>query len=212
MSRLTDSLSNSKTHTEPWEYTIFKNALSNEQINEIIKSSTSKKNYVNDGTRSGNKNSKTNKNHPFRLYLTKDNINKYPALLNLITELQSVKVRKLISKIMRLDHIFENSFVRLEVIDDQEGFWLEKHCDIEEKLISSLIYVNKTNEDTNIGTDLYDINLEYVTTIPFEDNLGYFFCGPNKWHGVEKNKKIKKARKALQLNYVTFETDWPVDK
>ena len=141
MSRLTDSLSNSKTHTEPWEYTIFKNALSNEQINEIIKSSTSKKNYVNDGTRSGIKNSKTNKNHPFRLYLTKDNINKYPALFNLITELQSVKVRKLISKILRIDHIFENSFVRLEVIDDQEGF-CRKHCDIE-KLISSLIYITR---------------------------------------------------------------------
>ena len=37
-----------------------------------------------------------------------------------------------------------------------------------------------------------------------------FTSEENSWHGLEK-KKIKKERRCLQLNYVTFETEWPVD-
>ena len=38
----------------------------------------------------------------------------------------------------------------------------------------------------------------------------FFTSGPNTWHGMEK-KEIKKERRCLQINYVTFKTDWPVD-
>ena len=31
-----------------------------------------------------------------------------------------------------------NSYVRVEVICDREGFWLKPHCDIKEKLMSGL--------------------------------------------------------------------------
>ena len=42
------------------------------------------------------------------------------------------------------------------------------------------------------------------------NNYGYFFTsGPNSWHGMEK-KEIKKERRCIQINYVTFETDWKV--
>ena len=47
-------------------------------------------------------------------------------------------------------------------------------------------------------------------TVPYNDNYGYFFSsGPNTWHGMEK-KEIKKERRCIQINYVTFETDWKV--
>ena len=50
-----------------------------------------------------------------------------------------------------------------------------------------------------------------IKTMPYRDNYGYFFSsGPNSWHGMEK-KKIVKERRCLQVNYVTFKTDWPVD-
>ena len=105
---------------------------------------------------------------------------------------------------------FAGSFVRLEVLNDVEGFWLKPHCDIPEKLISSLIYVNKTSESINLGTDLYNEDLEFVKTVPFWHNYGYIFHGPNKWHGMNKGKNIKVERRGIQLNYVTFQTDWPV--
>jgi len=103
-----------------------------------------------------------------------------------------------------------NSYVRIEVICDREGFWLKPHCDIKEKLISGLIFANPFNESENLGTDLYDEKLNKIKTVPYKNNYGYFFTsGPNTWHGMEK-KEIKKERRCLQVNYVTFKTDWKV--
>ena len=49
-----------------------------------------------------------------------------------------------------------------------------------------------------------------VKTIPYKNNYGYFFTsGLNTWHGMEK-KEIKKERRCLQVNYVSFKTDWKV--
>ena len=54
------------------------------------------------------------------------------------------------------------------------------------------------------------IILKKVKTLPYRDNYGYFFSsGPNTWHGMEK-KEIIKERRCLQVNYVTFNTDWKV--
>ena len=104
-----------------------------------------------------------------------------------------------------------NSYVRIEAICDQQGFWLKPHCDIKEKLISCLLFANPFNESEDLGTDFYDEKMNKVKTVPYKDNYGYFFSsGPNTWHGMEK-KMIKKERRCLQVNYVTFKTDWPVD-
>ena len=77
--------------------------------------------------------------------------------------------------------------------------------------MSCLLFINKFNEDESLGTDFYGENLNKIKTLPYKDNYGYFFSsGPNSWHGMEK-KEIKKERRCLQVNYVTFKTDWPVD-
>ena len=53
--------------------------------------------------------------------------------------------------------------------------------------------------------------LEKVKTVPYKHNYGYLFTsGPDTWHGMEK-KKIVKERRCIQVNYVTFKTDWKVD-
>ena len=99
---------------------------------------------------------------------------------------------------------------RVEVICDREGFWLKPHCDIKEKLMSSIVFINLHNESENLGTDFYDKKLTKVKTVPYKHNYGYFFTsGPDSWHGMEK-KEIKKERRCIQINYVTFETDWKV--
>ena len=82
--------------------------------------------------------------------------------------------------------------------------------DIPEKLISSLIYVNQTGENVSLGTDLYDDKLELKHTVPFWHNYGYVFHGHNKWHGMDEGKQINVERRGIQLNYVTFKTDWKV--
>ena len=144
----------------------------------------------------------------FRCFITKENSKQFPELTKFIQELQNKKTHEKISELINKD--LSNSYVRVEVICDREGFWLKPHCDIKEKLMSCLLFVNKHNESEDLGTDFYDNDLKLVKTLPYRDNYGYFFSsGPNTWHGMEK-KEIKKERRCLQVNYVTFQTDWKV--
>ena len=144
----------------------------------------------------------------FRCFITKDNSKDFPHLSNLIEELQSKDVYEHIGDLVKRD--LSNSYVRVEIICDRQGFWLKPHCDIEEKLISCLLFANPFNESENLGTDLYEMSggkLNKVKTVSYKNNYGYFFTsGPNAWHGMEK-KEIKKERRCLQVNYVTFKKD-----
>ena len=219
MTFLNSILNQSKKHKLPFDHWEYNNALSDEAIEEIIKADipdVSKHNLNYDGTRaidggaaefrkgiaSGGKAIK------FRCFVTKDNANKFPALLKLIKELQSKETYEKISSLINRD--LKNSYVRVEIICDREGFWLKPHCDIKEKLVSCLLFVNEFNESKDLGTDFYNEKLEKVKTVPYKNNYGYFFSsGPGTWHGMEK-KKIVKERRSLQVNYVTFPTDWKV--
>ena len=74
-----------------------------------------------------------------------------------------------------------------------------------------MIWANPFNESLQLGTDLYNDNFDIVKTIEYKHNCGYFFSsGQDTWHGLEK-KEIKKERRCLQINYVSFTTDWPVE-
>ena len=144
----------------------------------------------------------------YRCFITKENSKNFPNLSNFVEELRSKNVHQYIGDLIKKD--LSNSHVRVEVICDRTGFWLKPHCDIKEKLLSSLIFVNPFNESENLGTDFYDEKLKLVKTVPYRNNYGYFFSsGPNTWHGMEK-KEIKKERRCVQVNYVSFNTDWKV--
>tara|TARA_B100000676_G_C17791581_1_gene687343 strand:- start:149 stop:811 length:663 start_codon:yes stop_codon:yes gene_type:complete len=210
----------SKKHDFPFNHWEYSDALSEGSIQEILNADipdVSEHNLSYDGTRaidggaaefregiaSGGKAIK------FRCFVSKENSSKFPNLVKFISELQSKETHQTISRMINKD--LSNSYVRLEVICDREGFWLKPHCDIKEKLMSGLIFINKANESENLGTDFYNEKLEKVKTVPYKHNYGYLFTsGPNTWHGMEK-KKIVKERRCIQVNYVTFETDWKVD-
>ena len=220
MSFLNSILNKSKKFDFPFVHWEYENALTEGAIQEIIKADipdVSKHNLSYDGTRaidggaaefregiaSGGEAIK------FRCFVTKQNEKQFPNLVKFINELRSKEVYQTISKMINRD--LSNSYVRVEVICDREGFWLKPHCDIKEKLMSGLIFVNNANESEDLGTDFYNEKLEKVKTVPYKNNYGYMFTsGPNTWHGMEK-KKIVKERRCIQVNYVTFETDWKVN-
>ena len=211
--------SRTKSFNDPFKHFEINLPLTNEAIKEIGEADVldpKQENLNYDGTRaldggegayrSGIKDG--GKAKKIRCYVTKENSNEFPHLTNFIEELRSQKVHSKISSLIGKD--LSNSYVRLEVICDREGFWLKPHCDIKEKLMSSIIFVNLHNESEILGTDFYDKNLTKVKTVPYKHNYGYFFTsGPESWHGMEK-KEIKKERRCLQINYVSFKTDWPV--
>ena len=219
MSFLSSIQNKSKKHKFPFDHWEYDDALSDGAIKEITTADipdVTKHNLDYDGTRaidggtaefregiaSGGEAIK------FRCFISKENEKQFPNLVKFINELQSKEVHETISKMINRD--LSNSYVRVEVICDREGFWLKPHCDIKEKLMSGLIFVNNTNESEELGTDFYNVKLEKVKTVPYKNNYGYMFTsGPNTWHGMEK-KKIVKERRCLQVNYVSFPTDWKV--
>jgi|TARA_B110000914_G_C15505616_1_gene468150 hypothetical protein len=210
---------NFKYHNSPFDHWEFENPLTEKSIKEICKTEIidlTKKNINYDGTRAvDGGEGKFREGMPeggsavkFRCFIEKNNSKNFPNLLDLIEEMRSKNTYGFISDLIKKN--LSNSYVRVEIICDRQGFWLKPHCDIKEKLISGLIFANPFNESENLGTDLYDQNLNKVKTVPYKNNYGYFFTsGPNTWHGMEK-KEIKKERRCLQINYVTFKTDWPV--
>ncbi len=198
MSFLNSINNNSKKFTDPFDHWELNKPLTEEQINEIINAdiaNPSEHNLNYDGTRAidGGEGkfregiSDGGKALKFRCFITKENSKEFPNLLNFIKELQNKNTYERISSLIGKD--LSNSYVRVEVICDRKGFWLKPHCDIKEKLMSCLLFVNKHNESEDLGTDFYDSNLKKVKTMPYRDNYGYIFSsGPNTWHGMEKKR------------------------
>jgi len=220
MSFLNSVENKSKKYESPFVHWELNEPLTDGQISEIVNADIDNPEEYNlnyDGTRAidGGEGkfregiSDGGKALKFRCFITKENSNKFPNLVNFIKELQNKNTHEKVSSLIGKD--LSNAYVRVEVICDRKGFWLKPHCDIKEKLLSCLLFVNKYNESEDLGTDFYDNNLTKVKTTPYRDNYGYIFSsGPNTWHGMEK-KEIVKERRCLQVNYVSFKTDWKVD-
>ena len=197
----------SSKYQRPFNHWIVDKPLTEFAVEEIYRTPISDGEVIFDGTRAGDK-SGENLLSKLRVFIDLSNCDKFPELHNIIKEMQSKECTGIVSEMLKTD--LSHSYVRLEVIADKDGFWLEPHCDIKEKLMSSIIFVNKYGEDENLGTDFYTPDLKVVKTVPYKNNYGYIFTAEkDSWHGLEK-KKIKKERRCIQLNYVTFKTDWPV--
>ena len=198
------------THEEyPFKHWIFNNCLDKDTLDEISYSDLPSGDRAYDGTRAADHTGK-GLDGKLRLFVDKNNCNNFPNLKNLINSLQSSNLVNQISNLINKD--LSNSYVRLEIIGDKKGFWLKPHKDISEKLMTMMIWANPYNESSNLGTDLYNNNFKLVKTIEYIHNSGYFFSsGEDTWHGLEL-KEIKKERRCIQINYVTFNTDWPVEK
>ena len=195
-------------HKTPFQHWEMANCLNNESLNEISYAKLPSGNRVYDGTRAADHTGK-GIDGKLRLFITKENCEYFPNLKKIIDELRSEVICKKISNFLKKD--LSNSFVRLEIIGDNKGFWLKPHKDIDEKLMTMMIWTNPYSESENLGTDLYNNRFELVKTVKYHHNSGYFFSsGNDTWHGLEM-KKIKKERRCIQINYVTFNTDWPVE-
>ena len=190
----------------PFKHWTLSECLDNETLNEISFAQIPGGKRAYDGTRAADHTGK-GIDGKLRLFIDKNNCQNFPNLTKLINEFQGSLTSK-ISLLLQKD--LSKSFVRLEIIADKKGFWLKPHKDIPEKLMTMMIWANPNNEHENLGTDLYNEKFELVKTVKYHHNTGYFFSsGNDTWHGLEM-KEIKKERRCIQINYVSFETDWPV--
>ena len=203
------NLEDLKSSDFPFKHWEFSDCLNIKALDEISYSTIPEGNRAYDGTRAAD-HTGHGVDGKLRLFLDSNNSKLYPNLTRAINELQKKEVYRIIGNLINKD--LSNSYVRLEVIGDKTGFWLKPHKDIEEKLMTMMIWANPYNESDSLGTDLYDKDFKLVKTIKYIHNNGYFFSsGEDTWHGLEL-KEIKEERRCIQINYVSFKTDWPVEK
>ena len=201
------NLKETTNHLIPFPHWEFSNCLDENTLNEISYTKLPSGNRAYDGTRAAD-HTGGGIDGKLRLFITKSNCHNFPKLTKLIENLQSKITYLKISNLINKD--LSSSFVRLEIICDKKGFWLKPHKDIPEKLMTMMIWANPYSESENLGTDLYNENYDLVKTVKYHHNKGYFFSsGKDTWHGLEM-KKINKERRCIQINYVSFKTDWAV--
>ena len=202
-------LDNILEHLNPFKHWEFNNCLNIDSLNEISYATIPNGERAYDGTRAAD-HSGEGLDGKLRLFITKKNNHLFPNLTKIINYLQRKEVVEKISRLLKKD--LSSSFVRLEIIGDKKGFWLKPHKDISEKLMTMMIWANPYDESEKLGTDLYDNDLKLIKTIKYKHNCGYFFSsGEDTWHGLEL-KEIKRERRCIQINYVSFNTEWPVNK
>ncbi|NQV24869.1 MAG: hypothetical protein HQ518_10920 [Rhodopirellula sp.] len=204
------ALKNSTTQFDfPYTHWIVDQPVTPDVLTEVVTTPMNKGPRAFDGTRAADDGG-GGLDAKLRLYITDENVADFPALGKLIDELLAPETVLQFEKMLQRD--LGGAYLRVEAIADVDGFWLKPHKDIKEKLMSMLVYVNIWGEAEELGTDIYDDNLNVVKTIPYRNNLGYLFApGDNTWHGLEK-KTIKTVRRSILINYVTFETCWKVPK
>ena len=203
------NLNNTQECDIPFKHWEISNCLDDKSLNEICLANIPEGDRSYDGTRAAD-HSGQGVDGKLRLFVSKENKDSFPYLTKIINDLQNKEFYNKISNIIEKD--LSNSYVRLEIIADKKGFWLKPHKDIPEKLVTMMIWANPYKESEELGTDLYDKDFQIVKTVKYKHNSGYFFSsGNDTWHGLEL-KKIKKERRCIQINYVSFETDWPVIK
>ena len=201
------NLSNILEHSSPFKHWEVSNCLDDETLQELSLAEIPIGQRAYDGTRAADHTGQ-GIDGKLRLFITNENAEYFPNLTKVIKNLQSHQIYSKLSNFLKKD--LTKSFVRLEIISDKKGFWLKPHKDIPEKLMTMMIWANPYNESDDLGTDLYDNEFKLVKTIKYLHNSGYFFSsGQDTWHGLEL-KEIKKERRCIQINYVSFKTDWPV--
>ena len=210
MNEFLNSIKNSvKEFQEPFKHWEIHEPLTKDTINEIVSAKILNGYRSYDGTRAADYTG-GGIDGKLRLFIDNKASNLYPNLTSLVETLQTKECQNILSSYLNKN--LDNAFVRLEIIADKKGFWLTPHQDIKEKIMTMMIWTNPFNESENLGTDFYDKNLNIVKTAKYVDNTGYFFSsGNDTWHGLEK-KEIIKERRCIQINYVSFKTDWPVNK
>jgi len=93
-----------------------------------------------------------------------------------------------------------DSYMRIELAQDNDNFWQVPHIDTLEKRITIIVYIQGKGD---LGTDLYTSpDQHYHTRLEWKPNRCFVFkTDETKWHGFTK-RPFDGNRKVLLINYV----------
>lgn len=207
MEAVVASFNNAPEQDYPFQHWEVENMLPDALTSQILAIRIPKtQGFVYDGTRASDSKLTPGGTPPKRMFITPDIAAEYPFFKDLVDTFLSQEVCDIVKNKFGVDT--NGLFLRVEYINDFDGFFLEPHKDIIEKQFTLLLFQGEGPE--HMGTDFYDSDFNVVKTVKFGHNRGYVFTPcENSWHGLER-KPIPDRRASLLINYVTFKTDWPV--
>ncbi len=135
-----------------------------------------------------------------RWFLTPDRQRNHPSCRALCDAFQSPRVSRMLRWLTGVR--LANTFLRIEFCQDRGDFWLEPHTDIGAKKFTALIYLTDSAESDALGTDIYDLDRQYVSSAPGGFNKGLIFVpGAETWHGFRR-RNFEGVRTSIIINYV----------
>ena len=138
-----------------------------------------------------------------RKYFDVENRAKFPVVAAVSDALQDERVTRTIES--EFGTRLSGSYLRIEIAQDTDSFWLEPHTDLGVKLFTFLLYTSTDPGHAKLGTDIYDGDKGHVGTSPFVANGAMIFVpSDNTFHGFE-SRPIEGVRKSVIINYVTNE-------
>jgi hypothetical protein len=139
-----------------------------------------------------------------RKYFDAENRAKFPVCENFCQAFQDKRVTSRIAS--HFGAKLNGAYLRVEIAQDIDGFWLEPHTDLGVKTFTMLLYTSKDPQHVILGTDIYDATKKHVGRSPFKSNGAMVFVPSDiTYHGFEA-REIKGVRKSVIINYVT--NDW----
>jgi hypothetical protein len=139
-----------------------------------------------------------------RKYFDQENMGKYPVCKAFNEAFQDKRVTEKVAKFFGTN--LDGSYLRVEVAQDTDGFWLEPHTDLGVKMFTMLLYMSPDPQHSVLGTDIYAADKTHVGRSPFQSNAAMVFVPSDiTYHGFEP-RTIEGVRKSVIINYVT--NDW----
>ena len=185
----------SKKVNEPWEHFLFENVLDKNEFNLLLNYSELDSDYSNiDGLK--------RKSVDNRVFLNDKFVDENPQFRSLM---ESINDRKMWEDVFDVD--LSNCYLRPELVDDRYPFELEVHTDLDEKLLSILLYIDKDDEQ-NLATDLYSDETTLHTKLDWKPNGGVGWKNSNKikrWHAFTP-EEFKGKRRILIINWCDKDT------
>jgi hypothetical protein len=138
-----------------------------------------------------------------RKYFDQENMGKFEVCKAFNEAFQDKRVTEKIAKFFGTN--LDGSYLRVEVAQDTDGFWLEPHTDLGVKMFTMLLYMSPDPQHSVLGTDIYAADKTHAGRSPFQSNAAMVFVPSDiTYHGFEP-RKIEGVRKSVIINYVTNE-------
>ncbi len=191
------SVKERKTFHSPYEHWFLSNVLPSEEVSRLQSIQFPEKNL--DGV------SGTREIHnKTRNYLDENNQEQFTVFQRVAEAFQSQEIVDFLSK--QFGAKLDGTYLRIEFAEDIDGFYLVPHTDIGVKNFTMLFYLSDNPQHSSLGTDVYDAEQNWVSSMPFIPNHAMVFVPSDiTYHGFEK-RCIQGVRKSLVINYVT--PDW----